>query len=407
MEPPNKDKSDSGTSGTTLHLQEFSSALTPERLDGTNYVEWSLNAQNKIRGRKRWGYVSGTKATPKDEKSEEYETWEDENCLVKSWLLDSMTKDIRSLFIRLATAKEIWDTIKETYSVNQDASRAYQLYREIISTHQNGGSVIIYFGKLKRLWQEYDAIANCTMECTKDVEKYNTTVNSQRVYIFLAGLDSHLDGVHGRVLATTPLPSVQVVYAIVCAEANRQEAMLGSESSEGYALAVKKYPKKGIRKCTHYNGDNHVKETCFKLHGYPDWHPKGKSTSNNKEENIKGLVSTVAGFVTKSGISNSAINLSVVTRGSDWIIDTGASDHMTCDPHIFTNFSPYCSKTVIINVNGVQSPIKGVGTVSLSPSLTISDVLFVPTLNFNLISVTKLTKSHSCVAMFYPTHCFF
>ncbi|MCI08694.1 hypothetical protein A2U01_0029773, partial [Trifolium medium] len=178
----------------------------------------------------------------------------------------------------------------------------------------------------------------------------------------MAGLDSHLDGVRGRVLATTPLPSIQAVYAIVCAEANRQEAMIGSESSEGSALAVKKYPKKGVRKCTHCNADNHFVDACFKLHGYPDWHPKGKSTSNNKAENIKGHVSTAAGFVTKSGISNSALNLSVVTRSSDWIIDTGASDHMTCDPHIFTNFSPYCSKTVIINANGVKSPIEGVGT---------------------------------------------
>jgi hypothetical protein len=58
-------------------------------------------------------------------------------------------------------------------------------------------------------------------------------------------------------------------------------------------------------------------KTCFELHGYPNWHPKGKSTSNNKEENIKGHVSTAAYFVTKSGISNSAINLSVVIRGSD------------------------------------------------------------------------------------------
>lgn len=155
-----------------IHMQELSSALTPERLDGTNYVEWSLNAQNKIRGRKRWGYISGSKAAPKDKKSEEDETWEDENCMVKSWLLDSMTKDIRYLFIRLATAKEIWDTVKETYSVNQDASRAYQLHCEVISTRQNGGSVITCFGKLQRLWQEFDSIADCTMECTKDVETY-------------------------------------------------------------------------------------------------------------------------------------------------------------------------------------------------------------------------------------------
>ena len=106
-------------------------------------------------------------------------------------------------------------------------------------------------------------------------------------------------------------------------------------------------------------------------------------------------------------MSNSAHNPSVIIRNSDWIIDTGATDHMTCDQHMFTNFSPNCHKTVIITANGVESPIEGVGTVTLSPSLSIPNVLFVPTLNCNLISVSKLTKSHSCVAVFYPTHCVF
>ena len=83
-----------------------------------------MNAQNKIRGRKHWGYISGTKAAPSNKKSKEYEEWEDENCLAKSWLLDVMTKDIRSLFLRLSTAKEIWEAVKNTYSVGQDASKA-------------------------------------------------------------------------------------------------------------------------------------------------------------------------------------------------------------------------------------------------------------------------------------------
>jgi len=79
---------------------------------------------------------------------------------------------------------------------------------------------------------------------------------------------------------------------------------------------------------------------------------------------------------------------------------------MTCDPYKFINFSPNCSKTAIVNANGISSPIEGVSTISLSPSLSISDVLFVPTLNCNLLSVSKLIKSHSCVALFYPTHYF-
>ncbi|KAJ1382707.1 Gag-polypeptide of LTR copia-type [Sesbania bispinosa] len=222
-----------------MAASELSSAVTPECLDSTNYVEWSLNAQNKIRGRKRWGYIFGSKARPKDKKSKEYENWEDENCMVKSWLLDSMTKDIRSLFIRLATGR-----------------KSGTLSRKHI-----------------QLWQEVDAIADCTMECTKDVEKYTKMITSQRVYVFLAGLDSHLDG------------------------ANRQEVMLGSMPAEGTALAIKKPFKKGVHKCTHCNGDNHVVDNCFKLHGFPDWHPKSKTTSNAKVEGLKNNSAHAAGFV--------------------------------------------------------------------------------------------------------------
>jgi len=104
----------------------------------------------------------------------------------------------------------------------------------------------------------------------------------------------------------------------------------------------------------------------------------GTSTATHMQEATpKNHSSTIAGFVTKSGISNSTLNLSIVTRDSDWIIDSGATDHMTCDPHKFINFSPNCSKTAIINANGVSSPIEGVGIVSLSPFLSIPDVLFV------------------------------
>ncbi|KAF9592015.1 hypothetical protein IFM89_011598 [Coptis chinensis] len=68
--------------------------------------------------------------------------------------------------------------------------------------------------------KEFDAIEDCTMECANDIKKYTTKVNSQRVYVFLAGLDSHLDGVRGCVLAIKPLPDIQSVYAMVCVELN-------------------------------------------------------------------------------------------------------------------------------------------------------------------------------------------
>ncbi|KAF9615425.1 hypothetical protein IFM89_023086, partial [Coptis chinensis] len=62
--------------------------------------------------------------------------------------------------------------------------------------------------------KEFDSIEDCTMECPNDIKKYTAKVNSQRVYVFLAGLDSHLDGVRGRVLAIKPLLDIQSVYAM-------------------------------------------------------------------------------------------------------------------------------------------------------------------------------------------------
>jgi hypothetical protein len=70
------DKSRSSTL-PSLHMQDVSSLITPERLDGTNYIKWPLNEKNKIRGRKSWGFFYGTKVAPKDKNSEEYEVWED------------------------------------------------------------------------------------------------------------------------------------------------------------------------------------------------------------------------------------------------------------------------------------------------------------------------------------------
>lgn len=56
---------------------------------------------------------------------------------------------------------------------------------------------------------------------------------------------------------------------------------------------------------------------------------------------------------------------------------------------------------------GVSSQIASIGTVPLSPSIGIENVLFLPSLNCNLLSVQTLTKSHNISCTFFPTHCIF
>ena len=65
--------------------------------------------------------------------------------------------------------------------------------------------------------------------------------------------------------------------------------------------------------------------------------------------------SIVAGFVTKSSISNSALNISVITKGSDWIIDSGVYD---CDPHKFIIFPLIVLKLLLLMLMGSHLLLK-------------------------------------------------
>ena len=104
--------------------------------------------------------------------------------------------------------------------------------------------------------------------------------------------------------------------------------------------------------------------------------PKGNNDDSSKKN--EDFVSAI-GFHHNSGTS--------FTRNSDWIIDKGATDHITYDRYKFDQLSSKCSINTVTNANRVSSPIVGIGIVPLSPSLTLKDVLFILSLSCNLISI--------------------
>lgn len=75
-----------------------------------------------------------------------------------------------------------------------------------------------------------------------------------------------------------------------------------------------------------------------------------------------------------------------------WILDSGATDHILCSTSAFT-ISSAISSTVRLP-NGTSVSVTHVGSIQLTPSLILTNVLCVPTFHFDLISVSQLTKSH-------------
>ena len=90
---------------------------------------------------------------------------------------------------------------------------------------------------------------------------------------------------------------------------------------------------------------------------------------------------------------------------TDWIVDTGATCHMTPNRHWFNQYTP--KRTPIRLANNTIIYSEGIGTVCFQPFvngkpgrlLEFERVLYVPNLKHNLLSALYLTKTKSYVVI--------
>ena len=89
-----------------------------------------------------------------------------------------------------------------------------------------------------------------------------------------------------------------------------------------------------------------------------------------------------------------------------WIVDSGASNHMTGDSSVFHNYTPSFENNTVRIADGTSSKVAGIGTVIISKDITLNSVLFVPNLDCNLLSISKITRDLNCVTKFNSNICF-
>ncbi|KAL6336046.1 hypothetical protein AAG906_003673 [Vitis piasezkii] len=174
------------------------------------------------------GYINEDYPQP-PETDPSFHKWRIENAMVKDWLINSMDHSLVVNFIRYPTTKQV-----------------YELKRRVSRMKQAGGSIEKYYNNLQGLCD---------------------------------------------VLRLKPLPSIEQAYAHIRREDFRQSVMVSRAEvvASGAIMAIKGVKsghsqtllKSGSfsqskghsdgNKCTHCGITKHTRETCFKLHGYPDW----------------------------------------------------------------------------------------------------------------------------------------
>lgn len=93
---------------------------------------------------------------------------------------------------------------------------------------------------------------------------------------------------------------------------------------------------------------------------------------------------------------------------SDWIVDTGANDHMAGKgAHLYDKVSYAGTNGNVQLPDGNKTSVTQSGSISLTLTIVLHNVLFVPTFHFNLLSVSKFIKDRHCFVVFHPKFCFF
>lgn len=109
----------------------------------------------------------------------------------------------------------------------------------------------------------------------------------------------------------------------------------------------------------------------------------------------------------ESNCVNVAGKLCLFSSPSNWIIDSGATDHMCHDMSFFADYKVISNSENYITIpNGKQVSITQIGNVIHKNNIVLQDVLYVPEFKFNLISIPKLCKYLNSVVTFTDSNYF-
>ena len=176
----------------------------------------------------------------------------------------------------------MWRGIDTLLGSGRDELQILDFSSKASSLKQNNDSIEIYFGKLNTLWKEIDRKMPNPMKYDENITIFNTFIQTQCWYQFLADINDNFDKERQDLLNQTPLPTLDMAYAAIRREIARRGIMihvssLGKNPSEiGSGLAAHRLEKSSLRQevkkiASHCGGSRHTKDGCFKLIGYPDW----------------------------------------------------------------------------------------------------------------------------------------
>ncbi|GAB4815364.1 hypothetical protein N2152v2_002410 [Parachlorella kessleri] len=341
-----------------------------ESLDVDNYATWSIRMRALLISKGLWAAVESN--TPNGD--------QDQKALAK--IILSVKDHHLATVGTCATAKEAWETLKATYEAKSNA-RKLMLRRELTQLKMKPAEPLtVYAARAKDLQAQLGSAGD--------------QVRDQEIALqFLAGLPPAFS------MISTVLTSGDRELKIeeMLPKLLPVEQLAQPERPEEAALFAKRRNGNGFPGHGRNNGSpgkqGRETRTCFycgkKGHISRDCRKKKSDEAGSKSSQQRPQFSALALAACSSAAGHST-NDSQQVR---WVLDTGASRHITGNRSIMSNLRPVEEPVTITFGNGGTGQAAATGEVLLHTAdneFLLTDVLYIPEASENLISVRHATR---------------
>ena len=222
-----------------------------------------------------------------------------------------------------------------------------------------------------------------------------------RVVYLLASLPDSYDVLVTALEASEDVPKMEVVTERLLHEERKLKERTDVSESMEKSMNLRQRPRRKVLRCHHCGKPGHIKRNCRELSGEKP-KQKEKNGSNHKANMATPRMQERSSSDSESAglVVSHALSASSSREHNTWIVDSGATCHMCHDRNLFTDIKSLKDPLEVAMGDGHTLTAAGKGDVTLdvrlpnekNKSCKLHDVLYVPKLSYNLLSVAKAAQ---------------
>lgn len=388
------------------------------KLTSDNYITWNLQVHSLLDGYDLAGYIDGSTLPPDQivtvnnntTPNPAYTKWRCQDKLIYSGLLGTLTPSVQALVSKTKSAADLWKTVTDTYA-KPSRGHVNQLRTRLQHFPKGDKTVDVY---MQGLITRFDQLALLGKPLDHD----------EQVECILHGLPEEYKSVVDQIEGREKSPSITEVHEKLL---NKEAKLLAASISSSQAVPVS--ANVATSRSRPFQGKNNTRHTQH-------WNQTGQSTNPSQKQDNRGTrgyqgkcqLCGVFGHSAKrcsqlqqhTGSQPSLLpspfrpwqpraNLALTAPhpATPWLLDSGATHHMTSDLNNLAMHQPYNGDDTVLIGDGSGLSITHTGSLSLpssSRNLTLNHVLCVPNIQKNLISIYRLCNADKVSVKFFPAH---